>query len=109
MLAAHDVSVGGIATAVAKMALHGKLGFEGMVALGDERDLFCESFSRAIVEVAPDKKEAFDALIAQSGLNYEQIGKVTQADLIINGVSLSSSEMKALYFDSFAAIMELDS
>ncbi|MDR0664726.1 MAG: phosphoribosylformylglycinamidine synthase subunit PurL [Helicobacteraceae bacterium] len=109
LLAAHDVSVGGIATAVAKMALHGKLGFEGMVALGDERDLFCESFSRAIVEVAPDKKEAFESLIAQSGLNYEQIGKVTQADLIINGVSLSSSEMKALYFDSFAAIMELDS
>ncbi|MDR2638780.1 MAG: phosphoribosylformylglycinamidine synthase subunit PurL [Helicobacteraceae bacterium] len=108
LLAAHDVSVGGIAVALAKMALHGKLGFEGMVTLGDERDLFCESFSRAIVETPPEKKEAFETLIAQSGLNYEQIGKVTQSDLIVNGVSLSSSQMSALYFDSFAAIMEQD-
>ncbi|MDR2034859.1 MAG: phosphoribosylformylglycinamidine synthase subunit PurL [Helicobacteraceae bacterium] len=107
-LAAHDVSVGGIAVAVAKMALHGKLGFEGMVTLGEERDLFCESFSRAIVEVAPEKKEAFENLIAQSGLNYEQIGKVTQNNLIISSISLSSAEMRALYFDSFAAIMEQD-
>ncbi|MDR1912448.1 MAG: phosphoribosylformylglycinamidine synthase subunit PurL [Helicobacteraceae bacterium] len=108
LLAARDVSVGGIALAVAKMALHGKLGFEGMVTLGEERDLFCESFSRAIVEVSSEKKEAFENLIAQSGLNYEQIGKVTQNDLIINSISLSSAEMRALYFDSFAAIMERD-
>jgi phosphoribosylformylglycinamidine synthase len=108
LLAAHDVSAGGVAVAVAKMALHGKLGFEGMVTLGDERDLFCESFSRAIVEVATEKKEAFEALIAQSGLNFEHIGKVTQSDLIVNGVSLSSAQMSALYFDSFAAIMERD-
>ncbi|MDR2151613.1 MAG: phosphoribosylformylglycinamidine synthase subunit PurL, partial [Helicobacteraceae bacterium] len=59
LLCAHDVSAGGIAVAVAKCALGGALGFEGMVTLGDERDLFCESFSRAIVEVAAEKKEAF--------------------------------------------------
>ncbi|MDR1452152.1 MAG: phosphoribosylformylglycinamidine synthase subunit PurL [Helicobacteraceae bacterium] len=106
LLAAHDVSVGGIAAATAIMALRGELGFEGMVTLSDERDLFCESFSRAIVEVAVEKKEAFEGLIAQSGLNYEQIGKVTEDNLIINGVSLSGSKMRSLYFDSFAALME---
>ncbi|GHV08795.1 phosphoribosylformylglycinamidine synthase subunit PurL [Campylobacterota bacterium] len=107
--AAHDVSVGGIAVAVAKMAINADLGFEGMIALSDERDLFDESFSRAIVEVASDKKEAFEQILSQSGVSYECIGKVAPHDLVISGISLPQAEMSALYRESFNALMAQDS
>ncbi|MDR2905978.1 MAG: phosphoribosylformylglycinamidine synthase subunit PurL [Helicobacteraceae bacterium] len=104
--AAHDVSVGGIAVAVAKMALAGNLGFEGMVTLNDERDLFCESFARAIVEIAPEKQAAFESLAAQSAQQFEMIGEVTARDLVLNGVSVTSEKASSLYFGAFAALME---
>ncbi|MDR3163138.1 MAG: phosphoribosylformylglycinamidine synthase subunit PurL [Helicobacteraceae bacterium] len=108
LCAAHDVSVGGIGVAVAKMAALGSLGFEGMVTISDERELFGESFGRAIVEVSPDKKDAFEALLSQSGLNYECIGRTTKENLILNSISLSQRELNELYFDSFSKVMERD-
>jgi phosphoribosylformylglycinamidine synthase len=106
--AAHDVSVGGIAVALAKMAATANRGFEGMVTLSDERELFSESFTRAIVEVPADKKESFETLLNQNDLSWECIGKVTPKDLMINGVSLDQGELKTLYFDTFAEQMEQD-
>ena len=108
LASAHDVGLGGIAVAVAKMAVIGKLGFEGMVTLSDERDLFGESFSRAIIEVSSDKKEALENLLVLSGLNYECIGKVTDKDLMLNSISLSQNELNALYLGSFNALMQAD-
>ena len=105
---AHDVGLGGIAVAVAKMAVLGKLGFEGMVTLSDERDLFGESFSRAIIEVSNDKKEALENLLVMSGLNYECIGKVTDKDIMLNSISLSQNELNTLYLGSFNALMQAD-
>lgn len=108
LVSAHDVSVGGIAVAAAKMSVLGKLGFEGMVTLSDERDLFSESFSRALVEVSAEKKDLFETFLGQYSTNWECIGKVTAKDLVINGVSLSQNEMNTLYFNSFAALMQQD-
>ncbi|MDR0747768.1 MAG: phosphoribosylformylglycinamidine synthase subunit PurL [Helicobacteraceae bacterium] len=108
LCAAHDVSIGGISVAVAKMAALGSLGFEGMVTISDERELFGESFSRAIVEVPPEKKDAFEALLSQSGLNYECIGRTTEENLILNSISISQRELNEIYFDSFAKVMERD-
>ncbi|MGE4295542.1 MAG: phosphoribosylformylglycinamidine synthase subunit PurL [Campylobacterales bacterium] len=108
LAAAHDVSVGGVAVAVAKMAACGRLGFEGMVTLSDERDLFSESFSRALVEISADKKELFENFLAQHSTNWECIGKVTPKDLVINGISLTQNELSSLYFESFNALMQQD-
>jgi len=69
--AAHDVSDGGLAVAVAEMALAGRIGadidVDKIPALGcplPEQRLYSESASRFVVTVAEDKRAAFEALFA---------------------------------------------
>jgi phosphoribosylformylglycinamidine synthase II len=81
--ACHDLSEGGIGVAAAEMAFAGGLGMTVRlkdVPLGEaiDRDdfiLFSESNTRFLVEVAPDKKKAFEA--ALSGMDFAEIGQVT--------------------------------
>jgi phosphoribosylformylglycinamidine synthase len=80
----HDCSEGGLAVALAEMALAGGLGLEAdLRGLPRSRDcsrtdtqLFSESNSRYLVEVAPDHYHAF----AQRMLNlpFGQIGRVME-------------------------------
>ncbi len=60
LVAAKDVNVGGIAIALAKMAVVGNRGIEAGISLEENRDLFSESLSRAIIEVSPENSEAFE-------------------------------------------------
>ncbi len=81
--ACHDCSEGGIAVAAAEMAFAGGLGMElylERVPLGEviERDdyiLFSESNSRFVVEVAPNDRDAFEAVMA--GNTFGELGMVT--------------------------------
>ncbi len=54
---AKDVSSGGVAIALAKMSAVSKLGCSVSIKVEDKRDIFSETFSRAIVEVAPKIKK----------------------------------------------------
>ncbi len=80
--ACHDCSEGGIGVAVAEMAFAGGLGATinlKDVPLGEavDRDdfiLFSESNSRFIVEVPPDKKDAFEK--AMKGVPCALIGRI---------------------------------
>ncbi len=65
--ACHDLSEGGLATALAEMAFAGHLGAE--VTLPDgcaTKLLFAESNSRFLVEVAADKQAEFESLIGDA-------------------------------------------
>jgi phosphoribosylformylglycinamidine synthase len=82
VVSCHDCSEGGIAVALAEMAFAGGLGIEASL-LGLPRSpdcwrtdaqLFSESNSRYIVEVEPDKYDAFAKLILN--LPFGQLGKV---------------------------------
>ena len=105
--ACHDCSEGGIGVAVAEMAFAGGLGASidlKEVPLGEpiERDdfiLFSESNSRFIVEVAPDKKDAFEK--AMTGIIFAIIGQVEDEPTFeVSGrkgdhvVSISIGELK---------------
>lgn len=80
--ACHDCSEGGVAVALAEMALAGRLGAE--VNLGalpgadqvenDTHLLFAESLARWVVEVRPEDAAAFEN--ALHGLPYARIGRV---------------------------------
>ncbi|MHC4745271.1 MAG: AIR synthase-related protein, partial [Planctomycetota bacterium] len=80
----HDCSEGGVAVALAEMAFGGGLGIEadlrGMPKSNDCRradmQLFSESNSRYIVEVEPEKYDAFAKLMLN--LPFGQIGKVSE-------------------------------
>ncbi|MDR1976130.1 MAG: phosphoribosylformylglycinamidine synthase subunit PurL, partial [Campylobacteraceae bacterium] len=69
--AAKDINVGGVAIALAKMSALSKVGAQ--VDTGDEKTLFSESFSRALVEVKEEK--TFEELAKKIGINVKAIGK----------------------------------
>ncbi len=92
--ACHDISEGGIGTAIAEMAFAGGLGataYLGSVPLGEpiDRDdfiLFSESNSRFLVEVAPEDGLEFETVM--SGTSLANIGQVTDSGVLeIYGVN----------------------
>jgi len=84
IVSCHDCSEGGLAVALAEMAFAGGLGIEAdLRGLPKSRDcsqidtqLFSESNSRYIVEVEPEKYDAFVKLMLN--LPFGQIGKITE-------------------------------
>ena len=85
----HDCSEGGLAVALAEMAFAGGLGIEadlnglpsGKDCSRTDAQLFSESNSRYIVEVTPDKYNAFAKLMLN--LPFGQIGKVTEEKTLV--------------------------
>ncbi len=82
--ACHDCSDGGLAVALAEMAIGGRLGADldlgaapGAASLTDLELLYSESQSRLAVTVAPADKAAFEALFAGQPLGL--LGAVTEA------------------------------
>ncbi|MGX3009987.1 phosphoribosylformylglycinamidine synthase subunit PurL [Helicobacter sp. 23-1044] len=102
---AKAVKEGGIAIAVAKMALFG--GYGVAVDLDEGKDaIFSESQSNAIVEITEGDMDALDALSRQFGLNYRVIGRVEGkgANLNIDTIAITQNEAKELFFGSFGKI-----
>ena len=104
--AAKDVNVGGIALALAKMAAKSGKGVTASIALNDVRDIFAESFSRAIVEVT--NESGFEAMAREIGINVVKIGMVGGVNLTCNDISKSVEAIKERYFNRFAEVIEQD-
>jgi phosphoribosylformylglycinamidine synthase len=104
--AAKDINSGGLATACAKMCA--KSGKGANITSGlDEKLLFSESFSRAVVEVADEAQ--FAALAAQIGVKAIKIGTVEGSSLKIDGIiDIGVEELQNLYFDSFKKLIQSD-
>jgi phosphoribosylformylglycinamidine synthase II len=89
VVSCHDCSEGGLAVALAEMAFAGGLGIEadlrGLPSSKDctrtDAQLFSESNSRYIVEVEPDKYDAFAKLMLN--LPFGQIGEVTDEKTLV--------------------------
>ncbi len=106
LLSAKDVNVGGIAIALAKMSAKSGLGIDATIELESEKDIFSESFSRAIVEVKDEK--AFEALADKLGLKVEKIGSVSADEFRCNDISCKISKLKDIYFNTFKRVIEQD-
>jgi phosphoribosylformylglycinamidine synthase len=89
VVSCHDCSEGGLAVALAEMAFAGGLGIEAdLRGLPKSKDcsrtdaqLFSESNSRYVVEVEPDKYDAFAKLMLN--LPFGQIGKITDGKTLL--------------------------
>ena len=103
---AKDASSGGVAIALAKMCATSGLGCDVKMKVEDERDIFAESMSRAIIEVKPKNCEAFEAML--NGLACEKIGVVGGDNININDVTMGMSELKDNYFNTFKRVIERD-
>ena len=103
---AKDASSGGVAIALAKMSATSGFGCDVSMSVSDERDIFAESMSRAIIEVKPENVEAFEAMLGN--LTCEKIGVVGGDKIKINNVSMSMERLKDNYFNTFKRVIEQD-
>ncbi len=106
---AKDLSSGGLAIALAKMSAVSGKGVIVGIRVPDERAIFSESQSRAILEV--NSKENLEAVIAMAkemGLKTDIIGKVGGDSIKINSVEMSVKELERVYFKSFKEVVEQD-
>ncbi|MBS9782672.1 MAG: phosphoribosylformylglycinamidine synthase subunit PurL [Arcobacter sp.] len=108
LVSAKDVNVGGIAIALAKMAVVGQKGIEANVSLNDDKDIFSETLSRAIVEVKPENTKAFEELLASSDIKLQRIGIVNGDNFILNDINKSIEELSKIYFNKFKEVVEQD-
>ncbi len=104
---AKDLSSGGAVIALAKMAATSGLGCDVVINdIDDARDIFAESMSRAIIEVAPENADAFKVMLGD--LACEKIGTVGGNDLKVNDVEMSLADLDKVYFGQFAKVIEQD-
>ena len=105
---AKDLSMGGIAIALAKMAALSNKGVKAEIALDDPRWIFDETQSRAIIEVAPEDAQKVAATARDLGLHIESLGEVTDEGFRFNDVSMELSALQDVYFNQFAKTIEQD-
>jgi len=103
---AKDASSGGVAIALAKMVATSGLGCDVTMSVEDERDIFAESQSRAIIEVKPENCAAFEATL--NGLACEKIGTVGGNSIKVNNITMSMEALKDNYFNTFKRVIERD-
>ncbi|MDY0120916.1 MAG: phosphoribosylformylglycinamidine synthase subunit PurL [Sulfurimonas sp.] len=103
---AKDASSGGVAIALAKMAATSGLGCDVTMSVNDERDIFAESMSRAIIEVKPENCAAFEDMLGD--LACEQIGTTGGQSIKVNDVEMSLADLQDNYFQTFQRVVERD-
>jgi len=106
--AAKDVNVGGIAVALAKMAVVGNIGVEAGISLNESRDIFSESLSRAIVEVKPENCVAFEKLANTKDIHCSKLGLVQGDKISINDIYKELDAASDVYFNKFKRVIEQD-
>lgn len=106
LASAKDCSSGGAAIALAKMACVSDKGVNVSIAVDDARDIFAESMSRAIIEVAPENCSAFEAMVGS--LACQKIGTIGGDTFTVNDVTMRLPEMQNIYYNTFKKVIEGD-
>ena len=81
----HDVSDGGLAVALAEMAVHGAVGFEISGPI-DHVDLFGEAPSRVLVALRPPAVAEVRRRASQAGVGLRLLGRSGGSKLVVEGL-----------------------
>jgi phosphoribosylformylglycinamidine synthase len=87
---AHDVSLGGIITALAKMCIKGKIGIKikkPNYLINQFEYLFSEDQGRYIVEIKKNDYNKVIEILNKSSVHYDELGIVIKKDMIIDDKS----------------------
>ena len=87
---AHDVSIGGIITALSKMCIKGKKGVilkKGKYLINQFEYLFGEDQGRYIVEVNKDDLKSVTNILLENSVHFDELGVIGGNDLIIDDKS----------------------
>ncbi len=105
---AKDLSMGGVAIALAKMSAISNIGVDAMMEVSDERFIFDESQSRAIIEVKGCDVEAIASLALGLGLPISFLGTLGGETVKLNDVEMTLEQLKEIYFTTFRKTIEQD-
>ena len=97
---AHDVSDGGLYIALLESAMPNDLGFEIETDTDLRKDafLFGEAQGRVVVSVKPELQDQFVELLATSETDFSLLGKVSGAELLVDGQSFGNvQQVKETY------------
>ena len=104
---AKNIKEGGIAIALAKMALLGDKGIEIYHNSIRGNLVFSETQSNLCIEVKKENLNLIDESSKKHNVPYSIIGMVNESsDIRIDSISISKYEARKLYFDTFKNIME---
>ncbi|MRI59332.1 MAG: phosphoribosylformylglycinamidine synthase subunit PurL, partial [Epsilonproteobacteria bacterium] len=106
--AAKDVGVGGIAIALAKMAAVSGKGFLGNFCFEDSREIFSETFSRALVEIEPKNMHALEELANEFGIHAIPLGTIGSDTFKLCEIEMPMSKLQDIYFNTFKKEIERD-
>ena len=84
---AHDVSLGGIITAISKMCIKGNKGIELKIPkslINEIEYFFAEDQGRYLIEVSSDDLNDVIKILDKNSVHYDHIGKIIDKDMIIN-------------------------
>ena len=84
---AHDISLGGLITAVSKMCIKGDKGirFDKLNNLINEFEyLFAEDQGRYIIEISPKNLKEVTKILDKNSVHHEKIGVIIDKDMFIN-------------------------
>ena len=84
---AHDVSLGGIITAVSKMCIKGNKGMKlnkPKNLINEIEYLFAEDQGRYLIEIGPKDLKVVSKILEQNSVHHEELGIIIEKDLIIN-------------------------
>jgi phosphoribosylformylglycinamidine synthase subunit PurL len=105
LAAAHDLSDGGLAVALAESCLRGGTGCRVRLPGDPFTALFSESAARAIVAVRPGAEAEFASLRAAHGVPGETIGHVGGEDLVAEGwFAIPLAELAAVHTSTLPAL-----
>jgi phosphoribosylformylglycinamidine synthase len=78
------------------------------VDVGESRNIFEESQSRALLEVKPENAEAVAKMATDLGLQVEGIGQIGGDRVKVNSVEMPMDQLKKIYFGKFSEVIEQD-
>ncbi|WP_122520386.1 phosphoribosylformylglycinamidine synthase subunit PurL [Pannonibacter phragmitetus] len=106
--AVHDISSGGLAVALAEMAMSGKLGATVKVGGPAHAALFGEDQARYVVTVKADEADGLEEDALDAGVAVERLGVVGGSELTVEGIlTISVAKLKEAHenwFPSFMAV-----
>ena len=96
---AHDVSLGGIITAISKMCIKGNKGIEldkPKSLISDIEYFFSEDQGRYIIEIHPNDLNKVIKVLNENSVHYEKLGKIIEKHMTINQkTNITIDELKS--------------
>ena len=87
---AHDVSLGGIITALSKMCIKGKMGAtlkKPKYLINKFEYLFGEDQGRYIIEINKDNLQDVIKILSENSVHFDELGTINKDNLIIDDKS----------------------